>query len=199
MFSFKNKEGVKKSNDLHESGKKVVAKTNERVFEHLLIDGEEPVRKLLPLSDSLEEVVNDGCYHQQQTIAVEVFTDACWAHKREVAEMLMNDKTFFGRAAYLDDCMHLVWVVQKTNNLPLMHWKIAIENYLNKHHGLGCSFQDLTAEEYLYDSIEIQFYLCKFQPITHIEYFTYEHGEQNAHAHSVFPDCKNEGKNNVSN
>lgn len=40
MFSFKNSEGVKNSNDLHESEKKVVSKTNERFFEHLLMDGE---------------------------------------------------------------------------------------------------------------------------------------------------------------
>ena len=199
MTNFLEKEGVKKSSDLQESEKKVVAKTNERFFEHLLMDGEEPIRKLVPVSDNFTEVVRDGCYHQKNAIAVEVFTDACWSHKHEVAEMLMQDKTFFARAAYLDDCMQLTWVVQKTNNLPTIHWKTAIENYLNKHHGLGCSFADLSAEEYLYDSVEINFYLCKFQPITHVEYFTYLVGEQNAHAHSDFPDCKNEGKNNVSN
>lgn len=199
MANFLEKEGVKKSNDLHESAKKVVAKTNERVFEHLLLDGEEPTRKHVPIEDSYEEVVNDGCYHQQQTIAVEVFTDACWSHKHEVAALLMNDKTFFGRAAYLDDCMHLVWVIQKTNNLPTIHWKIAIENYLNKHYGLGCSFADLSAEEYLYDCLEIQFCVFKFKPVTNVEYYIYEVGEQNAHAHQAFPDNQNEGKNNVSN
>ena len=199
MANFFEKEGAKNSNDLHESGKKIVAKTNEKVFEHLLLNGEEPQSKLLPVVDCFEEVVRDGCYNKHQTIAVEVFTDACWAHKREVAEMLMNDKTFFGRAAYLDDCMHLVWVIQKTNNLPTIHWKIAIENYLNKHHGLGCSFADLSAEEYLYDCLEIQFCVFKFKPVTNVEYYIYEVGEQNAHAHQDFSDNQNEGKNNISN
>lgn len=95
MAKFLEKEGVKKSSDLQESEKKVVAKTNERFFEHLLMDGEEPIRKLVPVSDNFTEVVRDGCYHQKNAIAVEVFTDACWSHKHEVAEMLMQDKTFF--------------------------------------------------------------------------------------------------------
>lgn len=199
MFSFKNKEGVKKSNDLHESGKKVVAKTNERVFEHLLIDGEEPVRKLLPVVDSLEEVVRDGCYHQKNVIAVKVADDVPWQLRHEVAEMLINDKTFFCRAAFVDNLLNFTWVVQKTNNLPLMHWKIAISHYLQKHYGLRCSFTDLFIAKYLYHTINCKFCVHKFQPITHVEYFTYEVGEQNAHAHQDFPDCKNEGKNNVSN
>lgn len=199
MFSFKNNEGVKNSNDLHESGKKVVAKTNERVFGHLLIDGEEPTRKLLPLSDSLEEVVNDGCYHQKNAIAVKVADDVPWQLRHEVAEMLMNDKTFFCRAACVDNFLNFTWVVQKTNNLPLMHWKLAISHYLQKHYGLGCSFTDLFITKYLYDTINYKFYVHKFQPITHIEYYIYEIGEQNAHAHQDFPDCQNEGKNNLSN
>lgn len=174
--------------------KKVVAKTNEIFFEHLLMDGEEPTRKLLPIEDNFTEVVRDGCYHQQSTIAVKVATDVSWSHKHEVAALLMNDKTFFGRAVYEDDCNQLTWVVQKTNNLPTIHWKIAIKNYLNKHYGLGCSFADLSAEEYLYDSLEIQFCVFKFQPVTNVEYYIYEIGAQNAHAHNVFPDCKNESK-----
>lgn len=199
MFSFKNKEGVKNSNDLQESAKKVVAKTNERVFGHLLIDGEEPVRKLLPVVDSLEEVVRDGCYHQKNVIAVKVADDVPWQLRHEVAEMLINDKTFFCRAAFVDNLLNFTWVVQKTNNLPLMQWKIAISHYLQKHYGLRCSFTDLFIAKYLYHTINCKFCVHKFQPITHVEYFTYEVGEQNAHAHQDFPDCKNEGKNNVSN
>ena len=174
--------------------KKVVAKTNEIFFEHLLMDGEEPTRKLLPIEDNFTEVVRDGCYHQQSTIAVNVATDVSGSDKHEVAALLRNDKTFCGRAVYEDDCNQLTWVVQKTNNLPTIHWKIAIKNYLNKHYGLGCSFADLSAEEYLYDSLEIQFCVFKFQPVTNVEYYIYEIGAQNAHAHNVFPDCKNESK-----
>lgn len=192
MAIFLNNEGAKKSSK--ESEKKVVAKTNERVFEHLLIDGEEPVRKLLSVSDSLEEVVNDGCYHQKNAIAVKIANDASQQLRHEVAEMLMNDKTFFCRAACVDNFLNFTWVIQKTNNLPTMHWKIAIENYLQKHYGLGCSFTDLFITKYLYDTINYKFYVYKFQPITHVEYFTYEHGEQNAHAHVDFPDNKNEDK-----
>ena len=207
MANFLNNEGVKKSNDLQESAKKVVAKTNERVFEHLLIDGEEPTRKLVPVSDNFTEVVRDGCYNRHQTIAVEVFTDACWAHKREVAEMLMNDITFFSRAVYVNDYLHLIWVVQKTNNLPAMHFKIAIYDYLEEHYGLRCDIASLCAKEYDYSEYFEPWStrhsepspIRHFQPITHMQYFTYEVGEQNAHAHSVFPDNQNEGKNNVSN
>lgn len=138
--------------------------------------------------------MRDGCYHQKKAIAVKVATDVSWSHKHEVAALLMNDKTFFGRAVYEDDCNQLTWVVQKTNNLPTIHWKIAIKNCLNKHYGLGCSFADLSAEEYLYDSLEIQFCVFKFQPVTNVEYYIYEVGAQNAHAHQEFPDNQNEGK-----
>ena len=199
MFSFKNKEGVKKSNDLQESAKKVVAKTDERVFEHLLIDGEEPVRKLLPVEDNYEEVVNDGCYHQQQTIAVKVTNILNWFELQKVVKKLMKDKTFFGRTIYADDRLELVWVVQKTNNLDAMHWRIAIANYLNKRYGLSCTFADMNSKEWDYSESLVPWPIRYAKPITHVEYYIYEIGEQNAHAHSVFPDCKNEGKNNVSN
>ena len=199
MAIFLNNEGAKKSSDLHESEKKVVAKSNERVFEHLLLDGEEPQSKLLRVSDSYEEVVKDGCYNQQNAIAVKVTNLLNWYEKDKLAKRLMKDKTFFGRAAYQDDNMYLMWVVQKTNNLDAMHWRIAIANYLNKRYGLSCTFADLNSKKWDYRESLVPWPISYSKSITHMTYYIYEVGEQNAHAHSDFPDCKNEGKNNVSN
>lgn len=96
------------------------------------MDGEQPVRKLLPVSDNFTEVEKDGCHTQLQTIAVKVTNLLCWYERQKVAKRLMKDKTFFGRAVYEDDRMELEWIVQKTNNLEVMHRKTAISNYLNK-------------------------------------------------------------------
>ena len=199
MAIFLNNEGAKKSSSLQESEKKVVAKTNERFFEHLLMDGEEPTRKLVPIEDSYEEVVNDGCYNQQNAIAVKVTNLLNWYEKDKLAKRLMKDKTFFGRAAYQDDNMYLMWVVQKTNNLDAMHWRIAIANYLNKRYGLSCTFADLNSKEWDYRESLVPWPISYSKSITHMKYYIYEVGEQNAHAHVDFPDNQNEGKNNVSN
>lgn len=194
MAKFLEKEGVNKSSSLQASEKKVVAKTNEKVFEHLLMDGEQPVRKLWSVEDSYEDVVNDGCYNQQNAIAVKVTNLLNWYEKDKLAKRLMKDKTFFGRAAYQDDNMYLVWVVQKTNNLEVMHWKTAIANYLNKRYGLSCTFADLNSKEWDYRESLVPWPISYSKPITHMKYFTYLVGAQNAHAHSVFPDYQNEAK-----
>lgn len=167
MAIFLNNEGAKKSSSLQESEKKVVAKTNERVFEHLLLDGEEPTRKLVPIEDSYEEVVNDGCYNQQNAIAVKVTNLLNWYEKQKIAKRLMKDKTFFGRAAYDDDRIELEWIVQKTNNLEVMHWKTAIANYLNKRYGLTCTFEYLNSKEYDYRESLVPWPIRYFKPITH--------------------------------
>jgi len=164
-----------------------------------LLDGEEPVRKLLPVEDSYEEVVNDGCYNQQNAIAVKVTNILNWFELQKVVKRLMADRTFFSRTVYIDDRLDLVWVVQKTNNLDAMHWRIAIANYLNKRYGLACTFEDLNDKEFDYRESLVPWPIRYSKRITHVEYFTYLVGEQNAHAHVDFPDYQNEGKNNVSN
>ncbi len=200
MFNFKKNEGVKKSNDLQESAKKVVAKTNERVFEHLTEGGKEPERSLIPVSDTFVGIASDGCFDQANIVAVLVpAASSCWWKKVELGRMLMRDLTFYGRGVYLGEDAQVVWLVQKTNNLSMLHWQQAIERHLREHYGLCGWFIGIDPEEWQVDE-EDNGYFTIFRPVTHVEYWHYNvTSEQNAHAHTVFPDFKNEGENNVSN